>query len=215
MKRIRFFIVLAFLLAFTNLQGVAATKAGDTAADSRKAHFILSARAGSAFSTDFSEYTTAGVGVALGGAMEFPMNAKKTWHASIGVNFANTNIGYDLYAEALNGEKLNATTHSFLLQVPILFSYTKPLDDRCRFRVSFGLFLSQLLGGIENIRVPTNVTGTYHFVSSQFSTPLNVGFSAGTGFFFGNYYVGTNFTFLFDSNLLCVPALNAVLGYRF
>ena len=211
MKRIRFFIVLAFLLAFTNLQGVAATKAGDTAADSRKAHFILSARAGSAFSTDFSEYTTAGVGVALGGAMEFPMNAKKTWHASIGVNFANMNMGLG-YATVINGEKVDVSTHSFFVQVPVLFSYTKPLDDRCQFRVSFGLFLSQLLGGIENIYVSQ---GTVSSPTYKVSTILNAGFSAGTGFFFGNYYVGTNFTLMYDDYVSFLPTFNAVLGYRF
>lgn len=211
MKAIRCFLSILLVCFFVNVQGMAATKADDTAADSRKAHFILSARAGSSLFTDLNAYTTAGVGVALGGAMEFPMNARKTWHASVGVNFANMNMGLG-YATVINGEKVDVSTHSFFVQVPVLFSYTKPLDDRCQFRVSFGLFLSQLLGGIENIYVSQ---GTVSSPTYKVSTILNAGFSAGTGFFFGNYYVGTNFTLMYDDYVSFLPTFNAVLGYRF
>ena len=80
------------------------------------------------------------------------------------------------------------------------------MDAHNRFRVEFGPFLSQFMGGGSKGLLLNNV------VTHQFNAGLHIG----TGFFFGKFYAGTEFDVMCDyGTATLMNSIKASIGYRF
>ena len=174
--------------------------------DGKKVHFMMKANMGAAIDMIMADgIVEPGFAFGLGGVVEFPINTNQRWQVSVGIGLNSLNTLPSMYTGQI-GDFLVKPTFNFFMQLPVLFSYTKPMDTRNLFRVEFGPYLSQFLGGCTKGSIVDNV------VSHQFNAGLHIG----TGFFFGKFYAGTEFDVMCDyGSEIMMSSVKATIGYRF
>ena len=198
MKKYRFFILFC-ICAIINT--ISAQEAKQTTNMIEPICFNIRGGIGGNYMVSFYQF---GVATNIGGYAEIPLSKKyNNWKFSPGMRLTNKNIGLD-----------NNNVSLLFKDFPFLFSYDFHLSQNNKFRIEIGPYYSQYIGG-GIFKNKINIANPFRNV---YNSPCNIGLIIGAGIYYGNFYMGCNFEYLWDyinyeSDFLL--SLTTTIGYRF
>lgn len=139
----------------------------------------------------------------IGAYTEINLSEKyKGWKFNIGPRLNNRNF---ILADAVNASLL-------FIDIPLLFSYDFSLDTKNTFRLEIGPYYSQYITGAifaNNQKIASAYYNAYY-------SPFNIGLIIGGGFWHGDFYIGSDFDFIWDwAGEDAFPTFYITTGYRF
>ncbi len=141
----------------------------------------------------------------IGAYTEINLSEKyKGWKFNIGPKLNNRNYAWT------NDANINVSL--LFIDIPLLFSYDFSLDAKNVFRLEVGPYYSQYISGAIFVNNKNIATG----YCNGYCSPFNVGLIIGGGFWHGDFYIGSDFDFIWDwAGEDAFPTFYMTAGYRF